>query len=83
MNDLNLGELNDIKINNEAYEQMWKDLIQVDGFKEYLKETMEIDVKKHFISQPAGHERIIGHFSFAQYLYNMITKTGDKNLTSL
>lgn len=70
--DIDLEDLRNIKMDNKPYEQMFKDLLQVDGFKQYLQETMALDIKRKWYASPASHERIHGHFDFAKYILSIL-----------
>ena len=80
MNDIELGDLKDVKIDNEKYKQMWLDLVQVEGFSDYLKETMALDMKRYFYIPVATQERVKGHFDLANYLLNVLTLTNKQKL---
>ena len=73
IDEFDLGELTEITIDNRKYKQMWNDLIQVEGFSEYLKHTMALDMKRHFYTSKESQERIKGHYDLASYLLKTLT----------
>lgn len=78
--DIDLGALEDIRIDNKKYSQMWNDLIEVDGFADYLQETMALDMKRHFYTSKESQERVKGHFDLASYLYKTLVSVRSEKL---
>jgi len=66
--DLNIG------VDNTKYKDMFKEINEVDEFKYYLKEAMELDVKRYFTASKEQQDLIKGAFYRTQYLYNLIVK---------
>lgn len=80
MENLDLGDLYETKIDNNKYSQMWNDLMQVDGFIDYLEETKALDIKRFFHGSPDVHPLIKGHYQFANYLHNELVKRRKEKL---
>ena len=76
--DIDLGELSEITMNNNKYKQMWLDLAQVEGFQEYLRETVALDMKRKWSSVPTTHERIHGHADLALYFIRTLKAVKEK-----
>lgn len=78
--EIDLGGLTELQIDNAKYSQMWNDLIQVDGFSDYLQETMALDMKRYFYTSKESQERVKGHFDLAHYLYKTLIQVREKKL---
>lgn len=63
------GDFDSIDISTDTSKTLFQDLARVEGFSEYLKETMSNDIKRYFSAQ-TDHERnvIRGGFSRTSYL---------------
>lgn len=78
MNDIKELDLNgnpfDISINSDVYKDVLSSVEEIDGFKDYLKETMATDMKRYFSAAKENQDTIKGAFLRTQYLLNVLNK---------
>lgn len=54
--------------------KMFESLARINGFKEYLMETMAKDMKRYFDAPKETQDLMKGHYTFADYLYKRLLK---------
>lgn len=65
----------DFSIDKEAEKILFNQLTKIDGLTSYLRDTMGMDILRHFsVGTEKERENIMGHYSFAKYLYNNLVK---------
>ena len=78
--DIDLGKISDIAVSHETHKDCLLEVSSVDGFREYLKETMAADIKRYFFSSQEQQPIIKGAFHRTKYLYDILKKVSDENI---
>lgn len=73
------GGIETIEAESVGSDPLFKDLGRVDGFQEYLKDTLINDMKRYFVSQTdKDRDMIKGAFNRTIYIRSKILKSLDK-----
>lgn len=65
----------DFSIDKEGEKKLFNKLAGVEGLSSYLRDTMGMDILRHFsVGTDKERDSIMGHYSFAKYLYNNLIK---------
>lgn len=80
LEQLELGPIDELLVNTKAYKGTFKELNDVDGFTEYLKETMAMCVKRYFHATPDNQAQIKGYYTFVNDLYKKIQSASQESI---
>lgn len=67
-----VGDPTDNTIEKEQEEEVFRDLARIDGFKNYLKNTMARDMQRDFGATPDQRQMIHGAFARTAYMKGKI-----------
>lgn len=70
----------EISMDKERFRDVLNDVEEVDGFKDYLRETMMLDMKRYFLAPKEQQDSIRGAFNRTQYLLNVLIKISDEKV---
>lgn len=68
----------DTVIDKDQEALIFKDVANIDGFMEYLRDTMSLDIKRYFSSPEEQHKLIMGSYYRTKYLYDLCVKNAMK-----
>jgi GTP1/Obg family GTP-binding protein len=78
--DIDIGKITEIAIDNEAFKECLSDVSKIDDFRDYLRETMAMDIKRFFNTPKEQQDLVKGAFYRTQYLYQLLKKISDKEI---
>ena len=71
---MNTEHILDAHVSEEEKKILFTAFASIDGAAQYFKTVMDVDIRTYFTAPKEQQEMIRGHYSFAQYMYNMIKK---------
>lgn len=78
--NIDLGKISDITVSHETYKDCLLEVSSIDGFRDYLKETMAADIKRYFFASQEQQPIIKGAFHRTKYLYDILKKVSEDGL---
>lgn len=83
INEIDLGKLNLESIDNKKYEEVLLEVSRVDGFRDYLKETLALDIKRYFFMSTESQSMVKGAYLRTLSLYNLLSKISEEQTKKL
>jgi hypothetical protein len=83
VNDIDLGKFDTTLIDNTRFKEVLEEVANVDGFRDYLRETLALDIKRYFFATKEQQELIKGAYSRTYYLYTTLAKVSEAKIKSL
>lgn len=71
-----LGDIDSVEIAKEGVKEIYQSLAGVEGYLDYLKDTMNADIKRYFNAQTDGERQLIrGAFARTSFIRALILDT--------
>ncbi len=64
----------DIDLDQGQRDLIFKDMSQIDGLMEYLRDTMSMDIKRYFSAPIEQQQIIMGAYHRTKYFYDLCVK---------
>lgn len=77
------GIITDYEINKKEEEKLFEALKEVEGFMDYLKNTIAKDITRYFTAQKEQHDVIKGAFARTLYFKNLLVGKKKEKKTKL
>lgn len=78
--NINIGDPFALFFDKDEFSADLVEVSKIDGFKEYLRQTLALDIKRYFSCPKEQQEMVKGAFHRTKYILDVLNKVSEKEL---